>query len=138
MPDFPSIVTIVTIGALLGVLISDRIRPVFAFLGALGALFLLQIISPQEALSGFANPVIATLALLFIVNKAVEKTGILTDAVRFIRTDKSFRFESVLILVLMVPVALFSSILNNTPIVLLLVPAVKSWGQKNGVASSNC
>jgi di/tricarboxylate transporter len=136
MPDFPSIVTIVTIGALLGVLISDRIRPVFAFLGALGALFLLQIISPQEALSGFANPVIATLALLFIVNKAVEKTGILTDAVRFIRTDKSFRFESVLILVLMVPVALFSSILNNTPIVLLLVPAVKSWGQKNGVASS--
>jgi di/tricarboxylate transporter len=136
MPDFGSVVTIATIALLLSVLISDRLRPVFAFLGALGVLFLLQIISPQEALSGFANPVIATLALLFIVNKAVEKTGILTDAVRFIRTEKSFRFESVLILVLMLPVALFSSILNNTPIVLLLVPAVKSWGQKHGVASS--
>lgn len=134
--SFNAIATIVTIGVLLAVLISDRVRPVFAFLGAVGVLFLLQIITPSQALSGFANPVIATLALLFIVNKAVEKTGIIGDAVRFIRTEKTFRFETVLIFVLMLPVALFSSILNNTPIVLMLVPAVKGWAQKHDVPSS--
>ncbi|AHC16535.1 SLC13 family permease [Salinispira pacifica] len=133
---FNGLATIATIVILLVVLISDRVRPVFAFLGAVGVLFLLQIITPAQALSGFANPVIATLALLFIVNKAVEKTGIIGDAVRFIRTEKTFRFETVLIFVLMLPVALFSSILNNTPIVLMLVPAVKGWAQKHDVPSS--
>lgn len=133
---FAAAASIAVVAVLLVLLITDSVRPVIAFLGAAGALLLLQILTPAQALQGFSSPVIATLALLFIINKAVEKTGLLNDAIRFIRSDKDFRFESVLVFVLMLPVALLSSILNNTPIVLLLVPVVKRWGKKHGVASS--
>jgi di/tricarboxylate transporter len=37
---------------------------------------------------------------------------------------------------LMTPVAVFSSILNNTPVVAMLIPAVRDWAKRNGLSAS--
>ena len=43
----------------------------------LTVLLLLGYLSPSEAISGFSNPAVITIALLFILSHALEKTGLL-------------------------------------------------------------
>ena len=40
-------------------------------------LFVLGYLTPQEALSGFSNPAVITIAFLFIISHALQKTQIL-------------------------------------------------------------
>ena len=43
----------------------------------LSILFLFGYLTPEEALSGFSNPAVLTIAFLFIISRALQKTGIL-------------------------------------------------------------
>ncbi len=40
-------------------------------------LFMLGYLTPSEALSGFSNPAVITIGLLFILSSAIQKTGLL-------------------------------------------------------------
>ena len=46
-------------------------------LGALGILLLFDILSWQEAISGFSNPAVITIGAIFIMSRALVKTGFL-------------------------------------------------------------
>ena len=46
-------------------------------LGATGLLLLLGIIDPNEAVSGFSNKAVITIGAMFIMSKALVKTGFL-------------------------------------------------------------
>ena len=50
--------------------------------GAVVVLLVAVVITPAEAFAGFSNPVPVTVAALFVLAAAVEKTGILTALVR--------------------------------------------------------
>ena len=95
------------------------------------ALMIFGIISPQELLSGFSNQGLATVAALYIVAGALTRTGALyglTD--RILGSTKSTRSAQMR---LMTPVALMSSILNNTPVVAMMIPIVSDWSKRSGI-----
>ena len=46
-------------------------------MGAIGALLLFNVLSPQEAISGFSNPAVITIGAIFIMSRALVKTGFL-------------------------------------------------------------
>jgi di/tricarboxylate transporter len=101
---------------------------------ALGSLMLLGVVQPAQALSGFSNEQLHTVALLFVVAAAVRASGglgILTS--RFLKPTRSV---SLALLRLTVPAALLSSVLNNTPIVAMLIPEVRDWARRIGIPSS--
>lgn len=105
-----------------------------AFGVALGTLTLLTVVEPADALSGFSNEQLHTVALLFVVAAALRASGslrILTS--RFLQPTAGPRTA---VLRLTVPVALLSSVLNNTPIVAMLIPEVRDWGRRIGISSS--
>ena len=46
-------------------------------MGAIGLLLLFDVLSWQEAISGFSNPAVVTIGAIFIMSRALVKTGFL-------------------------------------------------------------
>ena len=90
-------------------------------------------IDAEAAFAGFSNPAPITVALLYIVAEAVSQTGVLQPLVSGALSRRGERTGLIRILA---PVAGASSVLNNTPIVAMLVPEIRSWSSRNGRAPS--
>lgn len=112
----------------------EWIAPSMAVIAALVAVLVAGVVSPHQALSGFSNPAPVTVAALFVLARAVEKSGVLqpmlSSALSF---SAGYRSN---LLRLMVPTAGASAFLNNTPIVAMLVPEVSSWAERRGLPAS--
>lgn len=116
-------------------LLWDVFSPDLIFLGMLALLMAVGIISPAEALVGFANTEVIAIGALFVVAGAMKHTGALGFfATRvFGRIGDSPRWALVK---MMVPSASISAFLNNTPIVAMFVPIVIDWARRNRVSPS--
>jgi len=97
-------------------------------------LMALTIITPQQALSGFANPTVFSVAMLLIVAAGVESVGALDYVTRYILRRPRNLFCAQLRLT--VPIALLSAFLNNTPVVAMMIPIVQTWGRALGLKPS--
>jgi len=99
------------------------------------ALMLGGVIDIRTAISGFSNEGMLSIALLFIMAGALQSTGL----VRKISTSlfgSSERSMSYTLSRVLFPVAGFSAFINNTPLVAILIPALRSWAERTGAASS--
>lgn len=115
-------------------LVRDTVAPAIAVLGADVVLLVTGVIDEKAAFSGFANAAPITVAALFVVAAAVEKTGALQPLVAAaLRRGDGGRME---LARLLVPTAAASAFLNNTPIVAMLAPQVADWAEKRGKAAS--
>ncbi len=94
-------------------------------------LMLLGVISPAELLGGFSNLGLATVAALYIVAAGLTRTGALFSLTDLLlgRTKGVRRAQ----LRLMAPVAVMSSVLNNTPVVAMMIPIVSDWAKRSGI-----
>jgi len=118
----------------LSLLVFSRYPADAILLGGVALLVLLDIISPAQALSGMSNEGMATVAVLFIVARGLSQAGV----VGWISQNLLGRPKNntVAQIRLMLPVATLSSILNNTPVVAMLVPAVAEWAKRNNLSVS--
>ena len=115
------------VAAVLAVLVTNRVSPAVAMTGGMVVVLVAGVVTPEEALAGFSNPAPLTVAALFILARAVEKTGALTPVVRAAMGEKNGVRRSLTRLV--VPTTIASAFLNNTPIVAMLLPQVRSWAE---------
>lgn len=126
--------TLAVIGACLVILIVSRRPADMVLCGGVTVLLLLGVLSPEEALAGMSNEGMVTVGVLFIVAQALSETGVVSwISNNVLGRPKSTRSAQ---LRLMTPVAGFSSILNNTPVVAMLIPAVRDWAKRNGLSVS--
>ena len=87
----------------------------------LSCFFGLGYLTPSEAVSGFSNPAVITIGLLFILSSAIQKTGLLEYLVVTInRLLQSSRGLGMAIYYFTVSIA--SSLINNTAIVAIFMP----------------
>jgi di/tricarboxylate transporter len=126
--------TLLVVVATVYLLARDLIAPSFAVLGATIALMVVGIITPAQALSGFSNPAPITVAALYVVARAVDKTGALQPLVTAVLGNRSRGRWG--LLRLLVPTAGASAFLNNTPIVAMLAPQVAEWAERRGQPAS--
>jgi len=122
--------TLATIVVAVVVLARDLLAPAATLLGAVVALLVFGVIDTEQALSGFSNPAPITVAALFVVARAVEKTGALQPLVSSMLRDGGPARRA--LARLLIPEAGASAVLNNTPIVAMLVPQVSAWAAKRG------
>jgi di/tricarboxylate transporter len=126
--------TLAVVAGMLAALAFDLLAPVIAILSTLLVLLLVGILTPQQALSGFSNSAPFTVAALYVLARAAEKTGILLPLVQAaLGGAAGVRGR---LLRLLVPAAGASAFLNNTPIVAMLSPLVANWADRNGVSPS--
>lgn len=100
---------------------------------ALGLLTLGGLLSPTEALKGFANEGMASVALLFIVSEGLTRQGGLRWFVQWMLRARYLRGQ--LLRMSSVIVAL-SSILNNTAVVAMFIPEIKQWAEEHKISPS--
>lgn len=126
--------TIAVVGLMIAGLVRGRVGSDVVIAAGVALLVLLGVLTPAEALSGMANPGMITVAVLYVVVCGMTETG----AVRWLgtlllgrprtRTGGLFR--------LMLPVAALSGFVNNTPIVAMMIPAVREWARQRGWSAS--
>jgi di/tricarboxylate transporter len=127
--------TLAVVSITVALLVRDRVAPAMAVLGATIALLVSGVINPAQAFAGFANPAPITVAALFIVARAVEKTGALQPLVNAALGRVPPGREPGLAR-LLIPTAGASAFLNNTPIVAMVAPQVAEWARKRGFSPS--
>ncbi len=127
-------ITLAVVALVLNLLIFTRISPDAILLGGLILLLTTRILTPAEAFSGFANPGMITVGVLFVVSAALRETGVINLIVRhLLGRPKSL---SAALLRIVLPVATTSAFLNNTPVVATLLPAVDEWAKQNRLSVS--
>lgn len=126
--------SLVLVFMVLGLMAWSRLPADLALLLGLAALALPGVISPNDALAGFANEGMVTIAVLYVVGAGIRQTGgIDWIAQRLFGLPRSAASG---ICRLMVPTAVFSAVMNNTPLVAMLIPAVADWSRKTHIAAS--
>ncbi|HEX2187412.1 MAG TPA: SLC13 family permease [Longimicrobiaceae bacterium] len=127
---FTLAVVVVTVAALA----RDLASPVMAVVAADVVLLVSGVISTEAAFAGFANPAPITVAALFVLAAAVEKTGALQPllAATLGNGDGGWRRNARLL----APTAAASAFLNNTPIVAMLAPQVTAWAERRNRPAS--
>ncbi|MEO1277974.1 MAG: SLC13 family permease [Planctomycetota bacterium] len=94
----------------------------------------LGVLSPQDAIGGFANLGLATVAALFVVVTGLKETGAIDwISARLLGKPRSLRSAMGRIAI---PVAGMSGFLNNTPVVALMIPAVTDWCKRSRMSPS--
>ncbi|HDS15264.1 MAG TPA: TRAP transporter large permease subunit [Proteobacteria bacterium] len=127
--------TLLVIFLMLVALVLELLAPDAILFAALAALLLAGVITPAEALAGFANKGMMTVALLFIVAYGAQSSGALGFfAGRFMGRGLGLGRRD--LLRMMLPVGLLSAFLNNTPIVSMFAPAVCEWARNHRRAPS--
>lgn len=115
-------------------LIKEIMRPGLILFSALVIFMVTDILTAEEALSGFSNKGMITVALLFLVSEGVKESGVLGRMVKIILPKKRKPIPR-LLMQIMIPVSVISAFLNNTPVVIIFAPMVKKWADKLSLPS---
>ena len=112
-----------------GMMAFTRVSPDLITSAALTVLLLAGVVSPEQALAGFANQGMLTVAVLYVVVSGLTETG----AVGWIGQTLLGRPRSIRHAQwrLMLPVAGLSAFLNNTPVVAVFIPALQEWARRH-------
>lgn len=126
--------TLLVVLLVLIALASNRVPAEVTMMAALVAVMIGGVITPEQALAGFANPGLMTVAVLYVVAAALRDTGaIYWVAHRLLGQPKTPRGSQVR---LIAPTALLSAFLNNTTVVAMMIPAVQEWAQRLRLSAS--
>lgn len=120
--------------AMIITLIKDRMRPGMTLFTVVVILMAAGIIDSKEALAGFSNRGMITVALLYLVSEGVSRTGALNQFANLMLPPKKGPMAKMLTRML-IPVSWLSAFLNNTPIVIIFAPMIKRWCETVNVPS---
>lgn len=127
-------VTLVLTASIFGALVFTRLSADVILMAALAFLVISGILTPGEALVGFSNTGVITIAVLYIVASGLKETGAIQFlAGRLLGQPRGVRQAQAR---LMLPTSALSAVMNNTAVVAMLIPAVQDWSQRIGVPAS--
>ncbi len=124
---------LLTFGAL-ATLVTTRVSPHLVMMGVLTLLSVTGVLTASEALGGFANEGLVTVAAMFIVAAGIHASGGIDLLVnKALGQPRSVRGALVRIFS---PVMLLSGFLNNTPVVATMIPGIHAWSRKINISPS--
>jgi di/tricarboxylate transporter len=129
---------IATFAVLLGALVlfvTERLPADVTALLVPVALGVLKVLTPKQALEGFGNPAVVTVAAMFVLSKALVESGAVS-AVGALLQRVAGRTDRRAILAVCLVSGLCSAFMNNTPVVVVLLPMVLGVAAVNGAAPS--
>lgn len=115
--------------------LTEWLRVDVVALGVVVALMLTGVLSPPEALAGFSNSAVLTIAALFIVGGSVMQTGLASlIGERILKV--AGEDETRLMIVIMLSVALLSGFMSDTGTVAVLLPAIIALATRAKISPS--
>ena len=104
-------------------------------LGIMIGLILTGILTPEEAIAGFSNPALITVAAMFVLSAGLLRTG----AVGFIGKkiiQISGKDEKKLLLSILLVVTFISAFINNTPVMMVFLPIILGISYQTEISPS--
>ena len=118
----PILVALVILFLLLA-FVREWVKPDIAVVVAVAILLVLGLLDSKQVLSVFSNSAPITVAALFIMSASLEKTGCVAKLAHWMG-DAAGKNESKLLIFIMITAIVISPFINNTPVVMVLMPAV--------------
>lgn len=112
-----------TILGLFFAFIKEWVKPDIAVVVAVSVLMILGLLDSKQVLSVFSNSAPITVATLFIMSAALEKTGCVAKLSGWIASIAGENEKKLLAMIMLTALAT-SPFINNTPVVMVLMPAV--------------
>ena len=133
--DTSTLIVVLVLAATILLFISDRIRiDLVAILASL-SLAWFNIITPFEAISGFASNAVVAMASVMILGYGVERTGVTSRLANAIVRYAGNGEKRVLATICMT-VGSLSSVMNNVGAAALFLPATRRIAKKTGIPVS--
>ncbi|PCM45671.1 SLC13 family permease [Marinobacter sp. ANT_B65] len=132
--DWQGILTLATLFSVLSALMLTRVSADLVLMAALAFLLIMGIVAPGEALAGFGNPGVITIATLYVVAGGLKETGAVQWIARRLlghpKTAKGAQLRMI------APTGLLSAFMNNTAVVAMFIPAIQDWARRLGIPAS--
>jgi len=116
-------------------LVTEKLSVDVTAIGIIVFLSVTGILSPVEAVSGFSNPAVITVAAMFLISSAMVRTGavsLISDRVVSISRGNTALAVSLIFFT----VAVSSAFINNTPVVVLFIPVLMGMCCDYGLSPS--
>jgi len=133
--------TLAVVVITLGLLASERVSAPLVVVGAVTVLLVGNVVDTDQALAGFSNEAVITIAALYVLAGAAEATGILdrvtglTLGTRLSEPTRR-RATSRELLRVLAPSAGASALVYNTPLIAMTAPQVSAWARRSGRSPS--
>src|SRR5690606_3606043 len=132
--EWQGLLTLATLLSVLGTLAFTRFSADMVLLFALAVLLITGVLTPAEALSGFANPGVMTIAVLYVVAAGLRETGAVQWIARLLLGHPTTLRNAQLRMIM--PTSVISAFMNNTAVVAMFIPAIQEWAQRLGISAS--
>lgn len=133
--NWSSFITVGVLAVTVGCFMLGRFRSDMVALCALLSLMLCGILTPNEALSGFSNTIIPTIAGVFVIGGAIVRSG-LAGAMSGHILAIAGENQNVLFMMIMFITATIGSLVSNTGTVAIMMPVVVSLAMTIKVSPS--
>ena len=131
---FEQLYLLVVLGLLIAGLIWERFRPSYLFLVAIALLWVGGLVESTTFVESLANTSILSIFLLIIITSGINEhfnLGMYLD-----RLFGKTKNPKIFLLQFGSFVSAFSAVINNTPLVAMLMPYLHDWGKRNKISPS--
>jgi di/tricarboxylate transporter len=128
------ILTLVILGGLVALFLSDRLRYDLVALLALLSALAVRIVPADQAFAGFANPILPLIGAALIVSVAIGQSGAIEILLRWLQP--LMKSEDLQVGVLVACVALLSAFMKNIGALAIFVSAALQVARRNGRSPS--
>lgn len=135
LADYRAIIALVLLAGLFAAFILERYPPEVVAVGFAGLFIVLGFVSTEEALEVFSNPAPITIGAMFVLSGALVRTGVL-DALAESVIERAALSPALALVLFAAATIIASAFMNNTPVVLVLIPITIRLAAAMGVAST--
>lgn len=133
--DWQILVTFLVLIGVIGSLTFLRAGADTILMGGLTILVITGVVPAKAAVAGFANEGLIAVAFLFVVSEGIRQTGGFAFAgQQLLGRPKSLTGAQSRV---MLPSAVLSAFLNNTPVVAMMMPIISDWAKKMRISVSH-
>ncbi|MFN0264312.1 SLC13 family permease [Tepidamorphus sp. 3E244] len=111
----------------------ERYPPEVVAAGAAALFIVLGLIPSEEVMASFSNPAPITIGAMFVVSGALVRTGLLDALANFI-VEQATNRPVLAVSVFLLATITASAFMNNTPVVLVLIPIIIKLAQNLDIA----
>jgi di/tricarboxylate transporter len=119
----------------LGLFVTGAVPMDVTAMGVVVALVLTGVLSPDEAVSGFADQAVLTVAAMFLLGAGLNATGAISVLASRLAAF-SQRYPALLLPALMVTISAVSAFINNTAAMAVMLPVALGLARRHGESPS--
>jgi di/tricarboxylate transporter len=135
LTNWPPVVVGIVLVAVFALFVRGRWPVELIALGGAAVLLLTGILSTADLLACFSNPAPVAIGALFILSAALDRTGVIMKlGLWFNRMAAGSERRALAIMLIVVP--LVSAFVNNTPLVVILLPVILAFCKESGAKPS--